>query len=325
MFDQIKGFIEDFKELEKLLKLLNGDKNDNMHRVGAQGYYEEAQYNFQTQASPIDISALRDEAFNGEVDTTALEELMIQFKEAGVDIESFGELYREVGYDMTKFDAALKNVNATLEAKQATPPEGIDMASLGGGQDVEEMADGIERVRDAQISLNEANQTGQAIQEGINTAKEIGTAITEAATAATEAGTVADTAGAMASQSKALADTSAAGAEAAKQNAKMGPFGWIAAIAAAAALIGTLFGLMKFEKGGIVGGTSTTGDRVLARVNSGEMILNKRQQSHLFKMINDGTVATGAGNLVGTVRVKGSDLDLALSNYGKVRGVNRNL
>lgn len=38
----------------------------------------------------------------------------------------------------------------------------------------------------------------------------------------------------------------------------------------------------SFATGGIVGGTSYSGDRVQANVNSGEMILNKQQQSQLF-------------------------------------------
>jgi tape measure domain-containing protein len=41
-----------------------------------------------------------------------------------------------------------------------------------------------------------------------------------------------------------------------------------------------------FEQGGIVPGTSFTGDNVTARVNSGEMILNRQQQSQLFEMAN---------------------------------------
>lgn len=42
----------------------------------------------------------------------------------------------------------------------------------------------------------------------------------------------------------------------------------------------------SFENGGIVGGTSFTGDQIQARVNSGEMILNRQQQSQLFAMAN---------------------------------------
>jgi len=42
-----------------------------------------------------------------------------------------------------------------------------------------------------------------------------------------------------------------------------------------------------FEYGGIVGGTSYTGDKMLAKVNSGEMILNREQQANLWTIINN--------------------------------------
>ena len=42
-----------------------------------------------------------------------------------------------------------------------------------------------------------------------------------------------------------------------------------------------------FETGGIVGGTSYTGDRLTARVNSGEMILSREQQTSLFNIVNN--------------------------------------
>ena len=43
-----------------------------------------------------------------------------------------------------------------------------------------------------------------------------------------------------------------------------------------------------FDAGGIVPGNSFSGDRVLARVNSGEMILNREQQRSLFDLIGSG-------------------------------------
>lgn len=49
----------------------------------------------------------------------------------------------------------------------------------------------------------------------------------------------------------------------------------------------------KFATGGIVGGTSYSGDNVPIRVNSGEMILNKQQQANLFDIANGGQVASG--------------------------------
>jgi hypothetical protein len=42
----------------------------------------------------------------------------------------------------------------------------------------------------------------------------------------------------------------------------------------------------KYESGGIVPGTSLTGDSIQARVNSGEMILNTTQQTNLFNQLN---------------------------------------
>ena len=51
---------------------------------------------------------------------------------------------------------------------------------------------------------------------------------------------------------------------------------------------GILNGSDKYAVGGIVGGTSFSGDKVVAHVNSGEMILNREQQTNLFKMANIG-------------------------------------
>ncbi|MDR2728506.1 MAG: hypothetical protein LBB56_05180 [Chitinispirillales bacterium] len=52
----------------------------------------------------------------------------------------------------------------------------------------------------------------------------------------------------------------------------------------------------SFEQGGIVPGTSFTGDQIAARVNSGEMILNRSQQSQLFAMANGAGGGGGGGS-----------------------------
>lgn len=49
----------------------------------------------------------------------------------------------------------------------------------------------------------------------------------------------------------------------------------------------------KFAEGGIVGGQSFVGDKVQVNVNSGEMILNDKQQARLFDIANSGMVANG--------------------------------
>lgn len=50
----------------------------------------------------------------------------------------------------------------------------------------------------------------------------------------------------------------------------------------------------KFATGGVVAGTSYTGDNIGVRVNSGEMILTREQQGRLFEMANVGGVDNSA-------------------------------
>jgi hypothetical protein len=54
----------------------------------------------------------------------------------------------------------------------------------------------------------------------------------------------------------------------------------------------------SFEQGGIVPGTSFTGDNVTANVNSGEMILNRQQQAQLFNMANGQVGGATQGSVV---------------------------
>ena len=51
----------------------------------------------------------------------------------------------------------------------------------------------------------------------------------------------------------------------------------------------------SFATGGIVGGNSFYGDKVSANLNSGEMILNARQQQNMFKAIDRNTLGGGTG------------------------------
>jgi hypothetical protein len=55
--------------------------------------------------------------------------------------------------------------------------------------------------------------------------------------------------------------------------------------------------LEKFATGGIVSGNNTAGDRLSVAVNSGEMVLNKAQQSNLFNAISSGQVGGGANSV----------------------------
>lgn len=90
-------------------------------------------------------------------------------------------------------------------------------------------------------------------------------------------------------------------------------------LAAMASIIATVVSLFAsipktFADGGIVSGSSYHGDSVLARVNSGEMILNPAQQSALFRSLQNGGVS---GGMKGDVNftISGSNLKGTLNNY----------
>lgn len=105
---------------------------------------------------------------------------------------------------------------------------------------------------------------------------------------------------------------------------------WLAfGVSGTAQLVSMVAMISQFARGGIVGGNSKSGDRVLARVNSGEMILNAAQQAQLFAIANgrmqpmvNTDVLTGlmlggaggvkAGSVVGKIR--GRDIVLVAAN-----------
>lgn len=129
--------------------------------------------------------------------------------------------------------------------------------------------------------------------------------------------TTAATAATAAKSGEAVADATASGAK------LPFPYNVIAiatAVAAVLSAIASIASIAKFANGGIVGGGSYTGDRVLARVNSGEMILNTGQQKRLFDIL-DGKQAFGQNSTAGNVtfRLKGADLYGSIHNYSKVK------
>ena len=98
--------------------------------------------------------------------------------------------------------------------------------------------------------------------------------------AATTGETAAATANTAAKSGEAVANATASGA-------KMPfPLNLVAIAAGVAAVVAALAAVTGFATGGVIGGTSTSGDKKFARVNSGEMILNKFQQAKLFGMIS---------------------------------------
>lgn len=117
-----------------------------------------------------------------------------------------------------------------------------------------------------------------------------------------------------------VANTEAAVTGAASSVASTPFVGAALAVAAIASVLAALANIPKYATGGIVGGSSFFGDHMIARVNSGEMILNQSQQGKLFDMINNG----GPSNHItvdGEARVSGKAMYITIRNYMKANNI----
>lgn len=138
------------------------------------------------------------------------------------------------------------------------------------------MIEGLTQARQVASAAEKALMQEQMVMRTMVTA-------TEASSTTTEVGLT--TSRIAATQAETSADTVGAAAKAAKAHAGI-PF---VGVALAAVAVGGLIALIsssakkipKFANGGIVPGGDGSGDRVLARVNPGELILNKAQQGRL--------------------------------------------
>lgn len=159
-------------------------------------------------------------------------------------------------------------------------------------------------------------QTVGSVMTAVNTITELLGATTAATAAIDTAATSQEVAN---SGAKVAANSAEAISSATKEGSKM-PFPLnIAAIAAGiAAVIAGIAMIGSFADGGVIGGNSFHGDNMFARVNAGEMILNNKQQGNLFRLLDGGGVASNTGTP--TVKIKGSDLYVALNNYGSKMG-----
>lgn len=155
------------------------------------------------------------------------------------------------------------------------------------------------------------------IQEILGVTTQETSAIQSAATAEDTANTAIEVAN---STTKTSAKSGEAVAGATASGAKMPfPYNLIAIAAGIAAVVGALSLIGSFADGGIIQGRSTIGDHNLARVNGGEMILNTRQQNNLFRAINENRLGSNGSVVGGTIKIKGSDLYVALKNYGSTK------
>lgn len=192
---------------------------------------------------------------------------------------------------------------------------------VGVGAAAEQLSEKIKKIKEAQEATNLLRKelTDDAMQSSVYGLIDAfsalgdvvgGTAGKFISFAAQSAASIAQL---LAQNAQLLASAQAAALGGAAKSAFQLPFPFNLAMWASlsATVLGIFASLPKFAEGGIVEGLSG-GDRNLARVNAGEMILNGAQQRRLFAML-DGKTSPSGGNV--TFRIEGDALVGALENY----------
>lgn len=277
------------------------------------------------QRAQMALAATDDEYKKLIEDAEKFNQVSSQIKERQKDFESFKNTVSSISNVVGTFDSVVSSIESMTNAFE----EGKN-----GWEQFMAVVQTAMSIMNAVITIMEIVNT---LQDLANAKKELAgnTVAAEAAAHAanataqgTEAGTTATLAGVQTASvapaialGKAMEKLAAANIFAAHSYIPFaGPViaaGFVAMMEGVLASIGKL---EEFAHGGIIEGSSYGGDKLLARVNSGEMILNDRQQKNLFDIAN-GIIKPNQTQLsFSEVRIQGSDLILAIKNELKVTG-----
>lgn len=223
-----------------------------------------------------------------------------------------------------EFDSQLKDLNKQLEDLGL---QKIDLEVDDAGTIVD-TSDRLKELKEtlANVTKSMSGECGQMVEQFAQLAEILGDENADSATKAAAGlvtmgealqkigcdGMVAKVGAVMAAIGQIILGFATASAQA----AALGPFGWLAFLGAGLAAVATTISTLKgFAEGGIIEGASHSGDKIVARVNAGEMVLNKRQQSNLFNLLDGNGIGQNANGGKVEFVIKGSALKGVLNNY----------
>lgn len=223
-----------------------------------------------------------------------------------------------------EFDSQLKELNSQLEELGL---QTIDLEIDDNGT-IYDTSDRLKELQEtlANVTQSMSGECGQMVEQFAKLAEILGDENADSATKAAAGlvtmgealqkiggdGMVAKVGAVMAAVGQIILGFATASAQA----ASLGPFGWLAFVGAGLATVATTISTLKgFAEGGIIEGASHSGDKIVARVNAGEMVLNKRQQSNLFNLLDGNGIGQNANGGKVEFVIKGSTLKGVLNNY----------
>lgn len=202
----------------------------------------------------------------------------------------------DAGYDfLTATKGVMRFANALLGVKQNAGEVKIAIAELAGNT-LNQLTQGLG---------NAAEELGRALGAGENPVKAFGRMMVDSALQAYSS--VADTLIAWGT----LATINPRGAAPLGYTSTMLPMGLAMKVTA-----GAMKGMLKYADGGVVPGNSKYGDKIIARLNSGEVVLNEKQQKNAWSMMNNNT---GANVNIQIINNTDSQVSATSDNEGNIK------
>lgn len=289
--DEINGKLSDVGKGVKI-SVDGGLEVFNLEKLGFNdAAIQERISKLQSALAGADYGEARDAIQNQLMDAQTFQSLLQMCVNNGIDASQFESIATKLlnGEDITEMDwAAIQDaVNEQLKAMELEPIE----IKFNEGKVVQTAKETTQSWNAAASAISKVGSTLKQIEDpGV---KIMGIIMEGCANVAL-------------GFAKALAETPG------------GVWTWIAAAAAGTAtMISTIASIKSvtsgsYAEGGIIPGSSWSGDRLTANVNSGELILNRAQQGNLASQM-DG-VGYGGGMLSLSGTLSGEDIIMAINN-----------
>lgn len=333
--DKLKKSNLSEEEQEKILRRIVALENTRNY-LKKQQEHQKAVYELEARVSPDTFKKVKD------IFGDRLPMYIDIFKDAKTDkeVQDIAKKYQNVLGQIIKLpeldkDKLQVNVKSPQEKKQELYDLGIqELNKLQGQYDIGlidedkfiEQFEFIKQYLESQGLIVEVTPELKSTKQFEQNLNDITDGVGNIGSALSSIGDMSDDPGAKVAGiiAQAIANIALGAGKAMAQAGTMGPWGWLAfgasIMAQMVAMISQVHSATGYASGGIIQGSTTMGDQILARVNAGEMILNQRQQSNLFNALDKGIDMDTSAPTVSTIKVKGSDLYIALKNYNKITG-----
>ena len=213
------------------------------------------------------------------------------------DPDKLKKVVEHISLMATFTDEAKKQI---LGLNEATRDWGGAMAEIGNQKVLDEIEAATKRIEQQQKATDLAAQSAMNLGAALSNIEDPGMKA---------AGTVLS----------AVANIALGFSQASAQASSLGPYAWIAYLAAGTAAmattISTIHSLTGYAQGGIVDGNSYSGDNIPIMANAGELVLTKADQASLINHLEN----NGMSGL-GPSRISGEQIYITLNRYLKRSG-----